>query len=418
MRRIIGLGSLVMALGLVGCGSSGTKAGTGGAGGNSGSGGALGGDSGGAIGSGGATQSSFSISTNPAAVMLPASGSQSIPVTINRNAGATTFNDPITLSLTVPSAQIGWFTGAFTPNPATAGGSSLALSIGDAAAPGIYQLSVVATAGTLTATSALPVTVTPPATTLLVDGDYSDNNGDVTNTTLTPSVSDALFSTLLKNEGVAFNTFVVPTPSGVDATTPAASTLASYSTIVWYTGDAFDDPLTLSAAQQAILEGWLDAGGHTLLLFSENLVFDIGVGDWTLPETNTFLKSYIGAAGDADDGDLNHFTYAATGAASTVFTGEVFQIVKDTLIDSTADPINPAAGTDTLVTAMEDPSGAGTAIAVPVTVGRKAAGAAGTSQVVYVGLPIEDIVQTSVTSNQTSADFFHAVLRYVGLKAQ
>jgi hypothetical protein len=56
-------------------------------------------------------------------------------------------------------------------------------------------------------------------------------------------------------------------------------------------------------------------------------------------------------------------------------------------------------------------------IAAPIVVGRKHVGGTtatnGTSQVVYVGLPLENVLQTS--GNQTAADLFHLTLRYSGL---
>jgi hypothetical protein len=340
-----------------------------------------------------------------------------VAVTIDRTAGGATFSSPITLSLSLPATAPTLATATFTPNPATAGASTMSLSVGAAAAAGSYTVNVVGTAGTSTASAALTLTVTAPATTLLVDVDYSDNNANPTDTTVTPSVSDALFSTLLKNETIPFNTFVVPTPA-TTASTPNTSDLTGYSTIVWYTGDHYGGTSTLSPAQEVILDSWLDQGGHTLLMFSENLFYDIGAGGWNTTETDTFLATYLGAKGDTSDGDaVDHVTYNATGVAGTAFAGEVFQVVKDVQIKSTADVVNPATGTDPLVTLVEDPDGQiGTPTAVPVVVGRKSVGAKGTSQVVYVGLPVEDIVQT--TGNKTGADLFHAVLRYAGLKAQ
>jgi hypothetical protein len=435
---------IALAVGLVGCGGGNSTTGTGGAsgslggasgslgghsgslGGHSGLGGAsgalggasgaLGGASGGVGGAGGATQASYSISTNPTTLSLPAGGSQTVAVSIDRSSSGTTFTDAITLALSVPAAQTGWFTGTFSPNPATAAASTLSLSISAAATPGTYTLGVVGTAGTMTASASLQVTVTVPKATLLIDGDFSDNNANPTDTTVTPSTSDALFSTLLTNESIPFNTFVVPTPDTGTASTPTTSDLSGYTTLVWYTGPFYGT--TLSPTQEAILTSWLDQGGHTLLMFSENLIYDIGIGGWLTTETDGFLAGYVGAKGDAADGDaVNHVTYTATGVTGTAFAGDLFQVIKDSPIDSTADVINPTTGTDALVTVMEDPAGAlGNPAAVPVAVGRKNVGTKGTSQVVYIGMPLEDIVQT--TGNKTGADFFHAVLRYAGLKTQ
>ena len=110
-------------------------------------------------------------------------------------------------------------------------------------------------------------------------------------------------------------------------------------------------------------------------------------------------------------------SYTATGATGTAFAGEAFHVIMDSPIASTADVINPATGTDTLVTVVENPAAQLTAAtAVPAVVGCKHVGAAGTSTVVYVGMPIEDVLKT--TNNNTAADFFHAALVYTGIKTQ
>ena len=129
------------------------------------------------------------------------------------------------------------------------------------------------------------------------------------------------------------------------------------------------------------------------------------------------MATYLGAAGDASDGDLDHITYTATGATGTAFAGERFHVIDDSAIASTADVVNPASGTDALVMVTENPDQALTAAtSVPAAVGRKRVGAAGTSTVVYVGIPLEDVLMT--TGNNSAADFFHATLVYAGIDTQ
>ncbi len=423
----------------IGCGSSSSsKSGTGGSGtggsatggtggtgtGGSGTGGTGTGGSNGTGGSG-VQSTEFSFSVNPTALMLPLGGMQALTVTINRDVGSTTFTGPLTFELDLPSTITGsGVTATFAPNPATAGSTTLTVNVGTTGiATGSYSLNVVATSGTGAAatqfTVALPLKVTSAASTLLVDNDASPNNSDPTNTTATASTSDTLFTTLLTNESIAYQPFIVP--SGAPTTSPTTADLKNYSTIVWYTGANYggDDP-TLSDVQEAILADWLDQGGHTLLMFSEDLVYDRKMGDWdTTAETDDFLANYIGAMGDADDGDLNHVTYTASGVAGTAFASESFKVVKDSPIPSTGDIINPTTGANPpvkLVTVMSDPDGTGTPIATAIAVGRKNVGAAGTSTIVYVGMPIEDILMT--TGNNSAADFFHATLVYAGLKTQ
>ena len=110
-------------------------------------------------------------------------------------------------------------------------------------------------------------------------------------------------------------------------------------------------------------------------------------------------------------------SYSGTGVAGTAFAGQSFHVIKDSPIGSSADVINPKTGTESLVTVVENPDGQlAAATAVPAVVGRKHVGAAGTSTVVYVGIPIENILMT--TGNNSAADFFHSTLVYAGLKTQ
>ncbi len=425
------MGSVALLLAAVGCGgSSGGKMGTGGTGttgkggssatgGSTGSGGAS--ATGGSTGTGGSQASDYSFTVQPTALSLPLGGMQAVNITIDRDVGSATFNNPIMFTLNVPNSITGsGVTATFAPNPATAGTTTLTVNIGTTGiTAGSYTLQVAATSGSETATVDLPLTVTAAASTLLVDNDASANNADPTDTTATASASDTLFTTLLKGESISYQTFIVP--SGAPTTSPTTADLKNYSTIVWYTGNDYggDDP-TLSDVQEAILADWLDQGGHTLLMFSQDLVYDRHQGDWdTTAETDDFLATYIGAMGDADDGDLDHVTYTATGVTGTPFAGESFHVIKDSPIPSTGDVINPTTGTNPpvpLVTVMTDPDSTGTPIAAAIAVGRKKVGLAGTSTLVYVGMPIEDVLMT--TGNNSNTQFFHAALVYAGLKTQ
>jgi hypothetical protein len=420
IRKLTSLGTTALLLTVVGCGGGGNGSGRGGTTGHGGTGatGATGGN-GGTTGTGGANQTSdYSFTVTPTALSLPLGGMQSLSVTIDRAVGATTFTDPITFELDVPNTITGTgVTAQFTPTIATAGSTTLAVNIGTAGiAAGSYTLEVVGTSGADVYTVDLPLTVTVAKNTLLVDNDGSANNEDPTDTTNPQSPSDTLFASLLQGEAIGFNTFVADqSMAGSTAADPSLATITGYSTIVWYTGNVFGDHQTISPTQEAILEGWLDAGGHTLLVFAENLIYDDGVTTWIDPETDEFLANYVGAASDAEDNDLNHVTYTATGAAGTPFAGEAFHVIKDSPIGSSADVISPTTGTDTLATVVENPDEQlPAATTVAAVVGRKHVGAAGTSTVVYVGIPIENVLMT--TGNNSATDFFHAVLVYAGLK--
>jgi hypothetical protein len=250
-------------------------------------------------------------------------------------------------------------------------------------------------------------------TTLLVDDDFSDNN-DPNVTAPVVSPSDTLFSGLLTGESLVHSTFVVP--SDTDAG-PSFTQLSNVKTIIWYTGQAFGTPPTLSNAQQTTLENWLDLGGKTLLLFSQDLIWDLDL-QWTDTGTNTFAKTYMGLAGGQGDvntaagNNLTDINYTVSGnTAVLAFTGLSFAIDGDTPANfaTTADAVNPSTGTDVLLTTLADPAATGTDAATPVASGYTK----GTSKVVYVGIPLESI--HGAPSN-TAAQLFHAVLKYTGLK--
>ena len=404
---------------VVGCGGS-----NGGKGGPSGAGATGAGGTSSTGGTGGTapqtTDYSFSINSN--GLSLPPGGMQSVTVVIDRTSTGTTFHDPILFTLEVPNSIPGnGVTAAFAPNPATTDTADLTIGVAATVTPGNYTLAVVGTSGAQTYTVSFPLTVTSASvTTLLVDNDFSANNADPTDTTLTPSPSDALFASLLENETIRFNTFIVPTPNGTAASAPASSVLTGYSTIIWYTGNTYGNPTwTMSPAQQAILESWLGLGGKTLIVYSQNLAYDIGAGTWKNGiETDSFMADDIGAIGDGADGDLDHATYDAAGVTGTAFAGTTFHVIGDFVIPSSGDTINPASGTDVLATVMSNPHDELTGkVAAPIVVGRKHVGGTtptnGTSVVVYVGLPLENVLQTS--NNNTDADLFHLTLRYSGL---
>jgi hypothetical protein len=394
-QRLTSLGSVALMVAAIGCGGSDGKGGT----------------------TGQTTKYSFAVA--PTALNLPPGGTQDVVVSIDR--GSTTpFTGSITFALEVPNTiATNGVTAGINPNPATANMTTLSVAIASSVLPGSYTLAVVGTSGADSYTVNLPLTVTGAASTLLVDADYSPNNQDPTDVTATPSASDTLFASLLQHESVAFNTFVVPYPATGLASTPASTDLTGYSTIVWYTGEAYGDPImTVTPAQQAILEAWLDQGNHTLLIFSQNMVYDLRVGDWnSTPETNTFLTNYVGAIGSSDDGDAVHnATYNVMGATGTAFAGEIFQVIMDSPLNSTGDVINPATGTDTLATVVENPDNVLAAPApVAIIVGRKSVGAAHSSTVVYAGMPIENVLMT--VGNDTAQQLFHAALVYTGLKS-
>ncbi len=402
-------------------GAGGTS--NGGAGGkaNGGAGGTSNGGAGGASngGAGGAVQQSsdFKVTLSPTTATVAQGATQDVTVTIDRNVGTTAFTGAITLSFSVPSAISTTVTGTFDTNPVTQGGAKMTITVGATAAVGTYTVNVVGTAaGNDVYTATLSLTVAAPATIALVDADNSDNN-DPANTNPTPSNSDTLFASWLQNETITnYNTKVVQ-----GDTDPGYDALKGYQTIIWYTGDITDAP---SADQETDIQNLIDAGGKTIILFDERLMWNDSDNDWTsLAASHTLTNMYLGGAGavyvvsDMTGTDLTDGTsFTASGATSTPFAGLTFTVSKDTKIGSYISAINPASSshTDVLVTVQGDPAGTGTNVAVPVVVGRKGIGAKGTSNIIFVGIPAENI-HGSPTS--TAQQFFHAVMVYAGLKA-
>ena len=202
------------------------------------------------------------------------------------------------------------------------------------------------------------------------------------------------------------------TPAGQHALFPGgipANMLAGYTNVVWYAGAATHAP---STNQQQALEQWLDTGGKRLVVFAENLGLNLCL--WT-GITNPFFVTYVGAVGCASDvysyvqeAPLSVTSYVVTGIDGTPFGSFTYSVTQQTPIASTADVINPATGTSTLATVSVDPTFDGGDSPTPVVVGHTK----GTSTIVYVGLPIEDIAASSIGTRQM---FFHATLVYLGI---
>jgi hypothetical protein len=255
--------------------------------------------------------------------------------------------------------------------------------------------------------------------TLLVDDDNSDNN-DPNSPIQTASYSDTLFAGLLAGENITYTTFPVPAGNDTNPTVPSSSQLSGVATIVWYTGDNDSgEPPTLSSSQETTLGNWLDLGNKTLIIFSENLLYDLGP-DWADTNGDSFVSTYLGLTGGEADVSLANgdsldqdMSYIATGVSTiSAFSGLSFAIDANggniTNISTTADAVNPATGTDTLLTVQADPLGTGTNTTTGVASGHTK----GTSKIIYVGIPLEAV---HGAPTNTSAQLFHACLKYAGL---
>ena len=351
----------------------------------------------------------FTLAPNPASLALAAGGTGNSTVTISRPGG---FTGDVTLSLegtVVGAAAADKVSGAFTPNPANGGSSALALTVGASVAPGDYTLTVRGISGSLNKTASLALKVTAPKTTLLVDDDCSANNQNPTNPSATPSASDTIFRSILSGLSVGYNEYVVPcAPSNG----PSFAQMKDYQTVVWYTADEYGgtgNAGTVSSADEAGLKAFLNQGNRKVVIFSNEYIYGLGSGTTWTATTNTFLSDYIGAQGASYD-RLDYVGFTASGVSGQVTAGLSLDVAQNSPITTYTDPINPKAGTDTLLTAQLDPDGGGAvpAGAYAIATGRKNVGTAGTSKVIYLGFSFENIVDI----NNDKGDLMGKLLAY------
>lgn len=363
-------------------------------------------------GGGGGGNGSFTLSLTPAAPSAGQGGSATVQVGVNRNSG-TVGNVNLTLlgSAVSPTADPNKISYSFNPNPETGSGSTLTLNVGANVPPGIYALTVQGQSSGDTETAPLSLTVTAPHTVLLVDDDASENNSNTGSTNL--SVSDTLFRNLLTAAGVGYDVFVAPH----NGNGPTFDQMKGYAMVIWYTGDAWGSYRTLTSVDELSLQAYLDQGNRELLLFSPEYPYDIGAS-WTSTNSDAFFANYLGAQGGEEDpyshtasGGLNHKSFSVTGVTGTVTAGDAYTVQKDIPLSTYTSAINPASGTDTLLTAQADPDNTGTDHPVAVATGRKGVGAAKSSKVVYVGITFENLFETG-SANANKAQLLSQLLGY------
>ncbi len=364
---------------------------------------------------GGPAAPDFALIPVPSSLTLPAGGEQTIRIDIQRDAGGTLDTDVLVFGL----VSDGGVMGVFDPLETDGGATALTISTEASVSAGSYVLTIVASSATNVQSyheADVNLTVSSEVvTTLLVDNDNSQNNADGGGI---PSTSDTLFEQLLAFAGIPFNTYVIPSTS---LDTFDSAVLANYSTVIWYTGA---NNITvgngcLSSAQEQFLEAWLDQGNKTLLMFAPYLVQDLEpFYFWNDTPDNQFLSLYLGAQG-CDQNPQQLFegkSFVATGVAGTNFEsadedgGQVFQVAPSPIQD-TASVINPGdGGTQPLVTVAADEAHVGAPQAVPCTLVNYNTGQAGTSTVVFVGIPVEDIQGSSLDAGSAYSFFSAAIL--------
>ncbi len=262
---------------------------------------------------------------------------------------------------------------------------------------------------------------------LLVDNDNYTPPGGTTDAPLT------LFQNWLTTAGFTYATYLEPDNGSdtqdIDVNDPS---LAGINMIVYFTADNSANVMT--AQQQSLLQNWLNQGGKTLVVFSPELVYDIGINSWTASEPNSFLLNDVGATEDVDappvwsssGGDssidaCNCGTVVTGSTSIPAFNGKQWTVTSGGAINYYWSAIQPVSGVDVLATIQADPGQTGnngcTAncnSATAVATGRKHVGTAGTSTVVWVGIPVED-TQANLTGFNTLGDFFTAIQTYAAL---
>jgi hypothetical protein len=238
--------------------------------------------------------------------------------------------------------------------------------------------------------------------------------------------SQALFAGLMTAAAIPYSEYTNPF-TGESFVSPSINDYVDggVTTVIYFTGSNEDDPIDTGSGNNGdSLVQWLNAsGGHVLVLFSPGGGSYNGVNSWAGPETDEFMSLF--AQGDQPDPqddvtstDIQSDTSVTVlGTSIGNFSGQSWTVSQG--LTPTVTPlweaINPLTATgsatfDTLATVSADnDTGGDTNTALAVIVGAKHVGTAGTSTIVYVGFPVEDI---SSPTSQTA--LFGAIATYAG----
>jgi hypothetical protein len=294
---------------------------------------------------------------------------------------------------------------SFDPPSTTAGSTRMSIAVTTSAAVGPTSLEVLASGPTGTSSITLPFTVKPPNSVLLVDDDISANNADVTQ--MTSSTSDNLFSGLFGG-GSAVHVYVVPYlssfPYYLDG--PSFATIKDYQLIVWYCGRRIGYEDSLHAADESVLRAFLDQGDRKVIIVAGRYPGDISPQPTWTSVSGTWVTSYLGLRGIAPNLDPS-LNFDVTGAG--VLAGVAMTHAANVPIPSNIQGLNPAAGTDVLLSARFNPDGSGVTN-VPLAIGRKNVGLLGTSKVIVVSFSFENL--TDLAAPNTKAAIFDRLLAY------
>jgi hypothetical protein len=175
--------------------------------------------------------------------------------------------------------------------------------------------------------------------TLLIDDDgVGTNQGNG----LALSPEDAIFDSILRARGTAFDRFVMP--YSTDGGELLDGVLNRYTNVIWYTGDTWSPLFCFLPENEAQLARWLDLGGKHLLFDSDSYFYAVGESSWT-SVSNAFVEQYLGGVGTQYlDATAQYMLAGVSGQPTAGLT------VRYGTSDDYLDYLNPGPGTDTLMT--------------------------------------------------------------------
>jgi hypothetical protein len=160
--------------------------------------------------------------------------------------------------------------------------------------------------------------------------------------------------------------------------------------VLWYTGETFGFA-NITTENEQVLRQWLDLGNRTLILSSENYMYD-RAGSWTDVKGDAFVSAYFGIVGGAED-DQSDAPFPLTGVSMTPTAGLSLTLGVDQAGYVNIDTVNLDGGAIPLVTDLSDPGSTGTPHAVPCASIIHGIGAMHSSTAEYIGFPLINLIE-------------------------
>ena len=228
-----------------------------------------------------------------------------------------------------------------------------------------------------------PKAASGPLRILLVDDDWSDNNGG--DSTRRPSASDEIFSGLVAaavgGDTASWSVEIAQTYKNG----PAFERLRDFNVVLWYTGASYgggaDNIAVLSLEDEKTVRRYLQETGGSFILVSPGYVNNLSYGSMWTDSPHPFLKEVMGINGFA--GMAQRFAAGQVQAHD----GSSYSVGQKPVADTQFSAVNPngaaivfTSSLDPLKTAKEP---------VPVAVAHPFAG----GRFVYVGFTFENIAE-------------------------